>query len=109
MAFEFTDKNFQETALDKKGLTVVDFGAEWCGPCRNLAPIIEQLAKDYDGTVNIGKLDVDNNPETAVKYGVRNIPTLLFLRDGVEVDKSVGAPTAAQLKAKIDSLIAVPA
>ncbi len=109
MAFEFTDKNFKQEALDSTGLTVVDFGAEWCGPCRTLAPIVENLAAEYDGKVKIGKLDVDNNPETAIKYGVRSIPTLLYLRDGVEVLKEAGAPTAAALKAKIDRLMAVPA
>ena len=109
MAFEFTDKNFKQEALDSTGLTVVDFGAEWCGPCRTLAPIVEKLAKDYEGTVKIGKLDVDNNPETAIKYGVRSIPTLLFLRDGVKVHQEVGAPTATALKAKIDSLMTVTA
>ena len=109
MAFEFTDSNFKKEALDKKGVTVVDFGAEWCGPCRMIGPIIETLATEYTGKANIGKIDVDNNPETSMKFGVRNIPTIVFLKDGVMVDKIVGAPTAQALKAKIDGLIAVPA
>jgi thioredoxin 1 len=109
MAFEFTDSNFKTEALDKKGVTVVDFGAEWCGPCRMIGPIIETLATEYTGKANIGKIDVDNNPETSMKFGVRNIPTIVFLKDGVMVDKIVGAPTAQALKAKIDGLIAVPA
>jgi thioredoxin 1 len=109
MAFEFTDINFKQAALEKKGLTVVDFGAEWCGPCRQLAPTIEKLADEYDGVVNIGKMDVDNNPETPMKYGVRNIPTLIFLKDGVLLEKVVGAPTVTALQAKIESFLAVPA
>ena len=102
MAFEFTDKNFQETAIDGGGVAVVDFWAQWCGPCRLVAPIIEDLAKDYDGKALVGKLDVDSNPEVSFKYGVRSIPTILILKDGEVVDKHVGATTKHVLSQKID-------
>lgn len=103
MAFEFTDANFQETAMDKKGVAVVDFWAEWCGPCRMIGPIIEELAKDYEGKVTVGKLDVDQNPEVSMKFGVRSIPTILILRDGEVVDKQIGVTTKQALANKIEA------
>jgi thioredoxin 1 len=106
MAFQFTDANFKESALDYKGVTVVDFGAEWCGPCRIIAPIIEELAAEYGETARIGKMDVDDNPEISTKYGVRSIPTLLFLRDGEIIDKHVGLMTKQGLKTKLDAAMA---
>ncbi len=102
MAFVLTDDNFQEKALDK-GVAVVDFWAEWCGPCRMIAPIIEELHKEYDGKALVGKLDVDNNPEVAMKYGIRSIPTILILKDGKVVDKQVGATTKKVLAEKIEA------
>ena len=103
-AFEFTDANFQESALDKKDeLVVVDFWAEWCGPCKMVGPIVEQLAGEYEGKATIGKLDVDSNPEVAMKYGIRSIPTILFLKNGVVVDKQVGAAPKTMLAAKIEA------
>ncbi len=101
MAFEFTDSNFQEAALDKKGVAVVDFWAEWCGPCRMITPIIEELATEMDGKATIGKLNVDQNKEVSMKYGIRSIPTILILKDGEVVDKQVGVTSKAALEEKI--------
>jgi len=105
MAFEFTDTNFQESALDSDQLVVVDFWAEWCGPCRLVSPIIDELSKDYDGKAVIGKVNVDHNSGVASKYNVRSIPTILFLKNGEVVDKQVGATTKAALEQKITSLM----
>jgi len=107
MAFEFTDANFKDTVVESGGVAVVDFWAEWCGPCKMVAPIIDDLAQDakYDGKVTIGKLDVDSNPEVSMKYGVRSIPTILFIKDGEVVDKHVGTTTRQALETKIDALI----
>jgi thioredoxin 1 len=105
MAFEFTDANFQDSAIDTGGVTVIDFWAEWCGPCRMVAPVIEELAKDYDGKALIGKLDVDSNPGVSMKYGVRSIPTILFMKGGEVVDKHVGTATKQLLSSKIDALL----
>ncbi len=100
MALQFTDSNFQETALSG-GVSVVDFWAEWCGPCRLIGPIIDDLATSYEGRVNIGKVNVDENPEISLKYGIRSIPTILIIKDGEVVDKQVGVTTKAALDAKI--------
>jgi thioredoxin 1 len=105
MAFEFTDSNFADTAIEKGGVAVVDFWAEWCGPCRMVGPVIKELAKEYDGKALIGKLDVDSNPEVSMKYGVRSIPTILFIKDGEVVDKQVGVASKHALASKIDALI----
>ncbi len=101
MAFEFTDSNFKETAIDSSGLKVVDFWAEWCGPCRLVGPIIDELSTEYDGKAVVGKVDVDSNPEISMKYGVRSIPTILFIKDGEVVDKHVGVATKATLESKM--------
>lgn len=100
MALQFTDSNFQETALSG-GVSVVDFWAEWCGPCRLIGPIIDDLAASYEGKANIGKVNVDENPEISLKYGIRSIPTILIIKDGEVVDKQVGVTTKAALDAKI--------
>lgn len=105
MAFEFTDANFEEIAIANKGVAVVDFWAEWCGPCRMVAPVIEELSKEYDGKAVVGKLDVDNNPGVSMKYGVRSIPTILFLKDGEVVDKHVGTATKQTLASKIEAIL----
>jgi len=105
MAFEFTDTNFQESALDSDKLVVVDFWAEWCGPCRLVTPIIDELSQDYDGKAVIGKVNVDHNAEVASKYNVRSIPTILFLKNGEVVDKQVGATTKAALEQKITAYL----
>lgn len=101
MAFEFTDNNFQEVAIEKKGVSVVDFWAEWCGPCRMVAPIIDELAEELDGKATIGKLNIDHHKAVPMKYGVRSIPTILILKDGEVVDKQVGATSKAVLEEKI--------
>ena len=101
MAFEFTDSNFQDTAL-AEGVSVVDFWAEWCGPCRMIGPIIEELANDYGDKVRVGKVDVDSNPETSMQFGVRSIPTILIIKDGEVVEKHVGVTTKQALADKIN-------
>ncbi len=103
MAFQFTDVNFQETAIDNQGVTVVDFWAEWCGPCRMIGPIIDQLSEELKGKVLVGKVDVDSNPNVSTKYGVRSIPTILILKNGEVVDKHVGVATKDALLAKINA------
>ena len=107
MAFEFTDSNFKETALAKDQVAVVDFWAEWCGPCRMITPIIEELAKEYEGTALIGKLNVDQNPKVSFEYKVRSIPTILFLKNGEVVDKQVGVATKKAIEDKINNALAV--
>lgn len=101
MALEFTDANFQEIVLDSDKLAVVDFWAPWCGPCKVVGPIIDELSIEYDGQVSIGKVNVDENPEISQKYGVRNIPTILFIKNGEIVDKQVGAVPKNALAKKI--------
>lgn len=91
MALEFKDASFQTDVLESDQLTIVDFWAQWCGPCLALGPTIEELAKDYEGKVKVGKLNVDENPDTAAKFGIRSIPTILFMKNGEVVDKLVGA------------------
>ncbi len=104
MALEITDTNFQELVNGDKPV-VVDFWAEWCGPCRMVGPIIEELADEYSDKIVIGKLDVDNNDEVVTTYGVRNIPTILFFKGGQLVDKHVGAAPKNILEEKVKSLI----
>ncbi|MFW5793254.1 MAG: thioredoxin [Bacteroidota bacterium] len=105
MAIEFTDANFEELALKSDKPVLVDFWAEWCGPCRMVAPIVSELADEYEGKAVIGKVDVDSNPEIATKYGIRNIPTILFLKNGEVVDKQVGAVPKNVLEDKIKTLL----
>ncbi|ABB14810.1 MULTISPECIES: thioredoxin [Carboxydothermus] len=85
-----TDENFETEALKREGLIIVDFWAEWCGPCRMIAPILEEIAQEYEGKLTVGKLDVDSNPETPRRYGIMSIPTLLFIKNGEEVGRTVG-------------------
>ena len=107
MAFELTDKNFQEKVMGTKGVTVVDFWAEWCGPCRMIGPHIEEMAKEYEGKALIAKVNVDNNPEISFKYSVRNIPTILYLKNGEVVDKQVGATSKKVLSDKLEAILAL--
>ena len=104
MANQITDANLQEV-LDNNSLVVMDFWAEWCGPCRMVAPIVDELAEEYSGKVFIGKVNVDDNNDAVEKYGIRNIPTILFNKNGDIVEKKVGAATKADLKAKIDAML----
>jgi thioredoxin 1 len=104
MATEFTDVNFQEKVLDSDKLSVVDFWAEWCGTCRAIGPVIEELSKEYEGKVNIGKVNVDHNPQTSVNYGITSIPAILFVKGGQVVDKLVGAQPKANFVKKIEAL-----
>lgn len=101
MALEFNDANFKQDVLESEKLTVIDFWAEWCGPCRVVGPVIEELSKDYHGKVNIGKVNVDFNPEISMMYGIRNIPTILFIKNGQVIDKQVGAVAKSVLDAKV--------
>ena len=101
MALEITDANFDELVIKSDKPVLVDLWAEWCGPCRMVGPIVEELAKEYDGKAVIGKMNVDFNPNISVKYGVRNIPTLLFFKNGQLVDKQVGAVPKSALETKL--------
>ena len=105
MALEFTDANFQSTVLDSEKLSVIDFWAEWCGPCRAISPVVEELAKEYNGKVNVGKVNVDQNPTLSINYGITSIPAILFIKDGKVVDKQIGAVPKNVLDKKIQALL----
>ncbi|MDD2559769.1 MAG: thioredoxin [Bacteroidales bacterium] len=104
MALEITDSNFEEYLSSGKAL-VVDFWAPWCGPCKMIGPIIEELANEYTDRVNIGKMNVDENNDVCVRYGIRNIPTILFFKQGQLVNKQVGAIQKSALAQKVEALL----
>jgi thioredoxin 1 len=103
MAFEFTDANFQTEAIDTEDLVVLDFWAEWCGPCKMIGPVIEELSSEYEGKAKIGKVNVDKETQVSMKFGIRSIPTILFLKGGEIVDKQVGVTSKENLKSRIES------
>ena len=105
MAIAVNDSNFNEVILKTDTPAVVDFWAPWCGPCRMIGPIIEELAAEYEGKAVIAKCDVDSSEEVPVKYGIRNIPTILFFKDGELKDKIVGSTTKSAIVSKINSLM----
>ena len=104
-----TDQNFQQEVLQSDTPVLVDFWAAWCGPCRMIAPVIEQLAGEFDGRAKVVKMDVDSNPQVPMQFGIRSIPTLLFFKDGQVVDQVVGAANKKVLAQKLESLVAQPA
>ena len=105
MALEITDANFEELVEKSDKPVMIDFWAIWCGPCRMIAPIVEEMAGEYEGRAVVGKVDVDSNPNIAVKYGIRNIPTVLFVKGGQVVDKQVGAAPKQSFTTKLDALL----
>ena len=105
MAIEITDANFEELVVKSDKPVMIDFWAVWCGPCRMIAPIVEEMSGEYEGKAVIGKVDVDSNPGVAMKYGIRNIPTVLFVKDGEIVDKQVGAAPKQVFTSKLDALL----
>lgn len=105
MALEVTDSNFDELVIQSDVPVIVDFWAVWCGPCRMVGPIVEEIGQEYEGKARVVKLDVDNNNTTAAKFGIRNIPTILFFKNGEVVDKQVGAVPKTVLVNKLEALL----
>ncbi|MGR6086831.1 MAG: thioredoxin [Arcticibacter sp.] len=104
MAIEITDANFDEIVLNSDKPVLIDFWAEWCGPCRMVGPVVEELSNDFQGKAIIGKVDVDSNPGVSTRFGIRNIPTLLFIKGGQVVDKHVGIAPKSVLADKLNAI-----
>ena len=104
-AIQLTDSNFEDEIIKSDIPAIVDFWAEWCGPCKMVGPTIEALAKEYAGKVKVGKMDVDTNPQTPSKFGIRNIPTIIFFKDGKVVNTIIGAQTKNTLEAELKKLL----
>jgi len=102
---EFTDENFDELAIKADVPVMVDFWAEWCGPCRMIGPLVEQISQEYEGRVVAGKVDIESAPKTAMRFGIRNIPTILYLKGGEVVDKQVGVVPKTTLISKLEVLL----
>ncbi len=104
-----TDQDFKNEVVNADVPVLVDFWAAWCGPCRMIAPMVEELAREFDGRAKITKVDVDNNPQIATQFGIRSIPTLLFFKDGEVVDQLIGASSKKALADKLEALVSQPA
>lgn len=105
MAQQVNDSNFDSIVINGGKPALVDFWAEWCGPCRMIAPVVDQIAEEYADRANVVKVNVDDSPETAARFGIRNIPTLLFIKNGEVVDKQVGAAAKPAIAAKLDAIL----
>lgn len=105
MTIELTDSNFDEIVLKSDKPVLVDFWAEWCGPCRIIAPFVKEISEEYSDKAIVGKVDVDGNPGISAKFGIRNIPTLLFFKNGEVADKQVGAVQKSAIAAKLNALL----
>lgn len=105
MAHEVNDTNFDEIVLKSDKPVMVDFWAEWCGPCRMIAPFVEEISKEYEGKALVVKCDVDNSPNISVKYSIRNIPTVLFFKNGQVADKQIGAVPKTNFISKLNALL----
>jgi len=101
---EFTDDNFQDEVLKSTGGVLVDFWAPWCGPCRQIAPLIDQLAEQFSGKVKVGKINIDDNPNITQQYGIQSIPTLMLFKDGEVAERFMGMPPKAKLEGALESL-----
>ncbi len=102
-ALTFTDDSFEDDVINSDKPVLVDFWAEWCGPCRMVGPVVDELAGEFEGQAKIGKVDVDSNPQISTKYGIRSIPSLLIFKDGEVVDQIVGAVPKSQLKKQLEA------
>ena len=105
MAVEITDGNFESVVKNSDKVVLVDFWAEWCGPCRMVGPLVKEISTEYEGRAIVAKLDVDSNPEVSAKFGIRNIPTILFFKNGQIVDKQVGAVPKNVIASKLEAIL----